>query len=171
MVCNRHCEMSTQQPLFPFLFSCRTWVACRSSRQLVTQSCPTVCDPMDCNPPGCSVRGILQARILEWEILVLRIFLTQGSNLGLLHCRQILYQLSHQGCPSQMVKNLPMQKTQVWGNSLDRGASWGGLGGGERERERSSSLLKRGTLKGETIYYLNNHLGSRRDIAEPLSQS
>ena len=23
------------------------------------------------------------------------IFLTQGSNLGLLHCRQILYQLSH----------------------------------------------------------------------------
>ena len=28
------------------------------------------------------------------------IFLTQGSNLGLLHCRQILYHLSHQGSPS-----------------------------------------------------------------------
>ena len=27
------------------------------------------------------------------------IFLTQGSNLGLLHCRQILYRLSHQGSP------------------------------------------------------------------------
>ena len=27
------------------------------------------------------------------------IFLTQGSNLGLLHCRQILYYLSHQGSP------------------------------------------------------------------------
>ena len=27
------------------------------------------------------------------------IFLTQGSNLGLLHCRRILYQLSHQGRP------------------------------------------------------------------------
>ena len=27
------------------------------------------------------------------------IFLTQGSNLGLLHCRQILYCLSHQGSP------------------------------------------------------------------------
>ena len=25
------------------------------------------------------------------------IVLTQGSNLGLLHCRQILYHLSHQG--------------------------------------------------------------------------
>ena len=30
----------------------------------VTQSCPTLCDPMD--PPGFSVHGILQARILEW---------------------------------------------------------------------------------------------------------
>ena len=26
-----------------------------------------------------------------------RIFLTQGSNLGVLHCRKILYHLSHQG--------------------------------------------------------------------------
>ena len=33
---------------------------------LVTQLCPTLCDPTDCNPPGSSVRGILQARILEW---------------------------------------------------------------------------------------------------------
>ena len=33
---------------------------------LVTQLCPTLCDPMDCSLPGSSVRGILQARILEW---------------------------------------------------------------------------------------------------------
>ena len=32
----------------------------------VTQSCPTLCDPMDCSPPGSSVHGILHARILEW---------------------------------------------------------------------------------------------------------
>ena len=32
---------------------------------LVTQSCPTLCDPMDCSPPGSSVHWILQARILE----------------------------------------------------------------------------------------------------------
>ena len=32
----------------------------------VTQSCPTLCDPMDCSPPGSSVHGILQARILKW---------------------------------------------------------------------------------------------------------
>ena len=28
------------------------------------------------------------------------IFSTQGSNLSLLHCRRILYHLSHQGSPS-----------------------------------------------------------------------
>ena len=33
---------------------------------LVTQSCPTCCDPMDCSLPGSSVHGIPQARILEW---------------------------------------------------------------------------------------------------------
>ena len=33
---------------------------------LVTQLCPTLCDPKDCSLPGSSVHGILQARILEW---------------------------------------------------------------------------------------------------------
>ena len=33
---------------------------------LITQLCPTLCDPMDHGPPGSSVHGILQARILEW---------------------------------------------------------------------------------------------------------
>ena len=32
---------------------------------LVTQSCLTLCDPMDCSPPGSSVHEISQARILE----------------------------------------------------------------------------------------------------------
>ena len=32
----------------------------------VTQSCLTLCDPMDCSLLGPSVRGISQARILEW---------------------------------------------------------------------------------------------------------
>ena len=33
---------------------------------LVTQSCPTLRDPINCSPPGSSVHGIFQARILEW---------------------------------------------------------------------------------------------------------
>ena len=32
---------------------------------LVTQSCLTLCNPVDCNPPGSSGHDILQARILE----------------------------------------------------------------------------------------------------------
>ena len=32
---------------------------------LVTQSCLTLCDPMDYSPPGFFVHGILLARILE----------------------------------------------------------------------------------------------------------
>ena len=32
----------------------------------VTQSCPTLCDPMDCSLPGSSVHGISQARVLGW---------------------------------------------------------------------------------------------------------
>ena len=32
----------------------------------VSQSCPTLCDPMDFSPPGSSIHGIFQARVLEW---------------------------------------------------------------------------------------------------------
>ena len=106
----------------------------------VTQSCPTLYDPMEY-----TVQGILQARILEWVAfpfsrglpkpgitprfptlqadslpaessgkpkntgvsnlsLLQWIFPTQESNRGLLHCRQILYQLSYQGSPNVDLK-------------------------------------------------------------------
>ena len=60
---------------------------------------------MDCSPLGSSVLGIFQVRILEWvaiHSLLQEIFLTQGLNLGLLHCRQILYCLNHQGSPKEV---------------------------------------------------------------------
>ena len=67
----------------------------------VAQSCPTLCDPIDCSLPGSSVHEIFQARVLEWVAIpspdLQRIFLTQGSNPGLPHFRQMLYHLSHQG--------------------------------------------------------------------------
>ena len=58
----------------------------------VIQLCPTFCDPMDCTLPGSFVHGIFQARILEWVAISFfrGIFLTQGSNLGLPHCKQTL---------------------------------------------------------------------------------
>ena len=36
---------------------------------LVTQACPTHCNPMDCSLPACSVHGTFQARILEWVVI------------------------------------------------------------------------------------------------------
>ena len=36
------------------------------SESEVTQSCPTLRDPMDCSLPGSSAHGICQARVLEW---------------------------------------------------------------------------------------------------------
>ena len=40
------------------------------SESEVTQSCPTLSDPMDCSPPGSSIHGIFQARVLEWGAIV-----------------------------------------------------------------------------------------------------
>ena len=36
------------------------------SKSEITQSCPTLSDPMDCSPPGSSIHGIFQARVLQW---------------------------------------------------------------------------------------------------------
>ena len=76
-----------------------------------SQSRPTLCDPMDCNLLGFSVHRIF----CLWNScpgkntgvgslpLLQRIFPTQGSNPGLPHCRQILYQLSYQGSPHTLL--------------------------------------------------------------------
>ena len=76
---------------------------CQDLKVLVAQSCLTPCDLIDCSPSGSSVRGISQARILEWIVIPFfrGIFLTQGLNLDLPHCRQILYRWSHQGNPGK----------------------------------------------------------------------
>ena len=92
---------------------------------VVTQSCPTLCNPMDYSPPDSSVHGILQARIQEWVAIPfsrgtsrLRAWETSnffffklfGYSLFLSVCTQmpagvlsrvmlILYHLSHEGSP------------------------------------------------------------------------
>ena len=58
----------------------------------VIQSCPTLCDPMDCSLPAPLSMGF--PRQEYWSglpFLLQGIFPTRGSNLRLLHCRQILY--------------------------------------------------------------------------------
>ena len=128
----------------------------------VTQSCPTLCDPMDY-----TVHGILQATILESVScsfsrgssqprdrtqvscitanslpaepqgkpkntgmdslsLLQQIFLTQKSNRGLLHCKQILYQLIYHGSPNNTLVELTIGffSSHVWMWKLDYKESW-----------------------------------------------
>ena len=68
---------------------------------LVAQSCPTLGDPTDCSPPGSSVHGDSPGKNTGVDCYALpqRNFPTQGLNSGLPHCRQIIYQVSHQGSP------------------------------------------------------------------------
>ena len=56
---------------------------------------------MNCSQPGSSVHGDFPGKNTGvcCHALLQGIFPTQGSNLGLPHCRQILYHLSHQGSP------------------------------------------------------------------------
>ena len=66
---------------------------------LVAQLCLTVCNPTDYNLPGSSVHGDSPGKNTRMcsHFFLQRIFLILGSNPGLLHCRLILYRLSHQG--------------------------------------------------------------------------
>ena len=70
---------------------------------LVTQSCLTLTTipyptHMDCCLPVSSLHDISQARILVWVAIPFSMETpTQGLNMDLLYCRQIVYYLSHQG--------------------------------------------------------------------------
>ena len=57
--------------------------------------------PLDHSQSGFSVHGDSPSKNFRvgWHSLVQKIFLIQGLNPGLLHCRQILYCLSHQKSP------------------------------------------------------------------------
>ena len=52
-----------------------------------------------CRPPGSSIHGIFPGKNtgMSCHSILQGIFLIQGSNPGFLHCRPILYHLSHEG--------------------------------------------------------------------------
>ena len=87
-------------------------------KEKVAQSCPTLCNPISLYSPWNSSgknTGVGSLSLLQG------IFPTQGSNPGLPHCRQILYQLSHQGSPVNIVettKFYTFKVVMVYGFSL-----------------------------------------------------
>ena len=70
---------------------------CCAVLYLVPDSCPNLWDPMDCSPPGSSVHGDSPGKNtgVGCHALLQEISPTQGVNLCLLNCRQILYLLNH----------------------------------------------------------------------------
>ena len=78
-------------------------------KELVAQSCQLL-NSMDYNPPGCPWDSPGKKTGADSHALLQGIISTQGSNLGLLHCRQILYHLRHQGSPTV---NLRFLKTSL----------------------------------------------------------
>ena len=80
---------------------------------LATRSCPSVCNPMDYSQPSSSVHVHSPGKNTRvgCHSLLQGIFLTPGSNMGLLHCRQMIYHLSHLGS----LKTLPNPFTEVRG--------------------------------------------------------
>ena len=80
----------------------------KDSESEITQSCPTLCNPMECGLPGSSVHGILQTRVMKWVPFPSPGDLpTQGLNLGLSHCGQMFYHLTQQW-------NLGKAKSWLW---------------------------------------------------------
>ena len=74
----------------------------------VTQSCPTLCDPMDCSPPGSSILGIFQARVLEWVAISYQCWselsvLCNGCGLSIIYsmstiCLFVIFFFCHAAC-------------------------------------------------------------------------
>ena len=113
----------------------------------VDQSCPTFSTPWTIYSPRNSLGQNTGMGSLS---LLLGIFPTQGSNPGLLHCRRILYQLSHKGSPRILtgMGSLSLLQRIFPNQESNRGWDWGGgrprrltffllqTGGGWRRRGR-----------------------------------
>ena len=89
-------------PLFMLFLSYIVYFVCVGVR---TQSCPTLCNPMDCSTPDIFVHGILQGKNtgVGCHVLLQGLFLTQGWNLHLLLGQADSLPLSHLGCPVYFV--------------------------------------------------------------------
>ena len=94
-------------PSFFFFIYPHSW---EKAETLAAQSCPTICDAMDYSPPGYSLwNSVGENTGVGCYSLLQGIFPTQGSNPGLLcllHCRQILYHLSHQEAHTMLLTGM-----------------------------------------------------------------
>ena len=86
----------------------------------VSRSVVSLYDSMDCSPPGflCSWNSAGKNSGVGSHSLLQGTFLTQGSNTGLLHYRQLLYSLSHQHHLTSSDPKMENSKYRVLGGWL-----------------------------------------------------
>ena len=77
------------------------------SESEVTQSCPTLSDPMDCSLPGSSIHGILQAKVLEWGAVAFSDLLLLIRVKNFLLSRFVHHKVTNGFPGGIVVKNLP----------------------------------------------------------------
>ena len=101
----------------------------RSQCAVLTQWCPTLCDPMDCSPPGSSVHGDFPGKNtgVGYHALIQGIFTTQGSNtvshmagrfftIWATREAQLMLKLKPQYIGHLMERNDSLEKTLILGN-------------------------------------------------------
>ena len=116
LTCQVHILSVTDHVLCVMIF----WLSQKELKEMVFSSRDSF--SLQITSPGLGPHGLQPTRLLyPWNSpgkntgegshsLLHGIFLTQGSNLGLLHCRQILYHLSLQGSPNfyRMLCRIPL---------------------------------------------------------------
>ena len=103
---------------------------------LVTQSCPTLCHPIDCSPPDSSVYGDSPGKNTGGGcyFLLQGIFPTQGSNPGLPHCRQTpTRKYSDKGKENSAVSKWGCSEGGGTGGKTKMVQAWRGGTSGKRE--------------------------------------
>ena len=101
------------------------------SESEATQSCPTICDPMDCSLPGPSVHRIFQARVLEWVAIA---FILQARLQQYVSC-----ELPDVQAGFRKGNGNPLQYSCLE-NSMDGGAWWAAVHGLARSQTRLSDF-------------------------------
>ena len=88
------------------------------SESEVTQSCPTLSDPIDCSSPGPSIHGVFQARVLEWAAIAF-------SGFSSADLKRVEYMLPMSFEETQTCCDLPFwpSTTQQY-RSSEAGAPW-----------------------------------------------
>ena len=124
------------------------------SESEVSQSCPTLSDPMDCSPPGSSAHGIFQARVLEW-----------GAIAFSMNCSMLGLKLNIQ--KTKIMASSPIISWEIDGETVETVSDFIFLGSKITADGDSSHEIKRRLLLGRKVMTNLDSILKSRDISLP----